>query len=143
MGTRGNYLPDGHERMAACNGFYVDNEAIYVSKDIEADWNRLTGQICEKMMVDCPDLEKFNAWRPCEMGQSRYALLSNRFVDLIVETEDGYSAFYLIIPENCEQTAAAKRKFPRYLVVLRQVLTALYPGHVRKRKNAWESLFVG
>ena len=143
MGTRGYYLPPNHEQFADCDGFYVDNSVLYTSGDEEKDWAMLTEQFCRTMMKACPELALFNAWKPCELGQSRYVLVQNQYVDIMLETEDGYTAIFAIIPENCRYVSAAKQKFKLYVHILKQVLTELYPGHIRKRKNAWECLLVG
>ena len=143
MGTRGYYLPPNHESFAACDGFYVDNSALYVSGDEEKDWAALTELFCRTMIKACPDMALFIAWKPCDLGQSRYVLVSNQYADIMLETEDGYTAFFAIIPENCRCVPLAKRKFPGYVSALKRVLTEAYPGHVKKRKNAWECLLVG
>ncbi len=143
MGARGYYQPPGHENLAGCDGFYVDNSVLYQSGDIESDWAALTARFCESMTAACPDLRVVNAWKSRDLGQSRYVLLSNRYLDIMLETQDDYTAFYAIIPEDCDCVPMAKRVFRSYVNALRRVLTGLYPGHVRKRKNAWECLFVG
>ena len=77
------------------------------------------------------------------MGQDYFVLLYNRHIEIIVEDADGYVAIYAIIPDTCEAPGFAKRSFPRYLAMLKETLTELYPGAVSKRINSQHIKKVG
>ena len=70
-------------------------------------------------------------------------MLNNRHVEIIVEDADSYVAVYVIVPEDCAAPGFAKRSFPRYLAMLKETLTELYPGAISKRINSQHIKKVG
>lgn len=139
---RGYWLPPKAEDLAAYDGFYIDSDAIY-SGDTEKDWNRFLELLCKKLSFHEKTLRKQCAWKPCSAGQSRFVVLQNQHVDIIVEDVDDYVAVYAVIPEDCEFPGYAKRSFKRYISILQTVLTDLYPGKIRKRINSQHTKLVG
>ena len=73
------------------DGFYVDNSAIYVSKDDEKDWNCFLTQICRSIRKGYPSFQTRMCWKPSETGESIYVLMENHMFDLIADTGDKYS----------------------------------------------------
>lgn len=136
---RGYWLPPKHECLKACDGYYIDSDAIYQSDqpDMEKDWNRFLERLCKRIMFQDQTLTKRCEWKPCDAGQSRFVVLQNQLVDIIVEDVDGYIAVYVIVPEDCKNPGyAARRIFPEYIYMLKRILVELYPGKIRKRLNS-------
>lgn len=138
----GYWLPPEHEKLPAFDGFFVDSEAVYTGADITSDWNSFLDTICSKIKHIDSTLKKICKWQSCGMGQNRFVLLQNRDVDIIAEEMDDYIAVYAIISEECENIGYAKRLFQKYVNGLKNVLTTLYPGHVRHRGNFQKTVFV-
>lgn len=139
---RGYWLPPAHENLAACDGFYVEAEAIYTSDPYD-DWEKFINTLSAKLSYRENTLKKICEWKSCGAGQSRYVVLQNRHVDIIADDADGYVAVYVIIPEYCTHPGYAKRSFPQYLSLLQNVLTEMYPGSVHKRLNSQHIKAVG
>ena len=139
---RGYWLPPQHDNLTASDGFYIDSSAVYAD-GISAGWNKLLDSVSEKLIFKEKTFDKFCNWKTCGLGQSYFVLLCNRHVEVIAEDADGYVAVYAIIPETCEAPGFAKRSFPRYLALLKETLTELYPGAVSKRLNSQHIKRVG
>ena len=71
------------------------------------------------------------------MGISRYVLMRNDSAEIILGEDDNYTPIFVIIPENCSDTAKAQREFKSILESLRGYLTKKYPEQVYRRKNTW------
>ena len=132
---RGYWLPPQHDKLTASDGFYIDSSAVY-ENDISAGWNKLLNNVTKKLIFKEKTFNKFCNWKSCGLGQNYFVLLYNRHVEIIVEDADGYVAVYAIIPDTCEAPGFAKRSFPRYLTMLKETLTELYPGAVSKMINS-------
>ena len=139
---RGYWLPPADENLAACDGFYIEAEAVYTGDPYD-DWEKFINTLSVKLSYREKTLEKICAWKPCGAGQSRYVVLRNRHVDIIADDADGYVAVYAVIPEDCEYPGFAKRSFPQYVSLLQKVLTDMYPGSIRKRINSQHIQAVG
>lgn len=139
---RGYWLPPDHEMLAAFDGFYVDSSAVYTDS-ISAGWERFLDQLSKVLMLKERSFKKFCNWRSCGLGQSYFVLLYNRHIEIILEDADRYIAVYAIIPRDCKVPGFAKRSFPRYLKILKEALTELYPGAVFKRINSQHIKKVG
>lgn len=139
---RGYWLPPSCENLAACDGFYVDADAVYTTGP-DQDWGKFIDTLSVKLSYREKTLTKTCAWKSCGAGQSRFVVLQNRHIDIIAEDADGYIAVYVIIPEDCEHPGFAKRSFPQYVSLLQKVLTEMYPGSVRKRLNSQHTKAVG
>ena len=139
---RGYWLPPQHDNLTASDGFYVDSSAVYGS-DISAGWDKLLDSVSKRLIFKEKTFNKFCNWKSCGLGQNYFVLLYNRHVEIIVEDADGYVAVYAIIPDTCETPGFAKRSFPRYLTMLKETLTELYPGAVSKRINSQHIKKVG
>ena len=131
---RGYWLPPNHENLVASDGFYVECDRVY-GADIDAGWENFLKAVCRKLKIKDHTFQKVCEWKSSGMGQSRFILLQNRHVDIIAEDADGYVAVFAIIPEGNPAPGFAKRSFPRYLAMLKEILTELYPGAVFKRSN--------
>ena len=139
---RGYWLPPGHDKLVASDGFYIDSSAVY-ENDISAGWNKLLDTVSKRLIFKEKTFNKFCNWKSCGLGQNYFVLLYNRHVEIIVEDADGYVAIYAIIPEDSKAPGFAKRSFPRYLAMLKETLTELYPGAVSKRINSQHIKKVG
>lgn len=139
---RGYWLPPRHDKLIASDGFYVDSSAVY-DTDISAGWDKLLDNVSKSLMFKDKTFNKFCNWKSCGLGQNYFVLLYNRHVEIIVEDADGYIAVYAIIPEDCEAPGFAKRSFHRYLNMLKETLTELYPGAVSQRINSQHIKKVG
>ena len=140
-----NYLPPNCENLAAYDGFYVDYEAVYKTKGYrnDADWDIFISSLCKEFQKKFHTLQKLLKWKSSGFGQSRYVVLENADVQIIVDEEDAYIAVYVIIPETCEQIGLSKRRFAAYVKYLENTLVQLYPNSVRQRDNARSKRFVG
>ena len=116
-----------------CDGFYVDNQAIYTGEDDETDWNAFQKNLCRHIRNGQPGFRTAMCWKPISNGHSVYTLLESNMYDVIAETEDGYTAVFLAVSEICKNRNVARKSLPRYAEYLKGVLLKLYPGHVRKR----------
>lgn len=139
---RGYWLPPNHDNLIASDGFYIESSAVY-GNDISAGWDRLLDSVSKKMMFKERTFNKFCNWKSCGLGQSYFVMLNNRHVEIIVEDADSYVAVYVIVPEDCAAPGFAKRSFPRYLAMLKETLTELYPGAISKRINSQHIKKVG
>ncbi len=140
--VRGYWLPPRHDELVASDGFYVDSSAVYAD-DISAGWDRLLESLSKRLIFKEKTFHKFCNWKSCGLGQNYFVVLYNRHVEIIAEDADRYVAVYAIIPEDCEAPGFAKRSFPRYLTMLKETLTELYPGAVSKRINSQHIKKVG
>lgn len=131
---RGYWLPPNHADLVESDGFYIEADSVY-GNDIDTGWENFLTQVCNKLKIKEVTFKKVCEWKSCGMGQSRFVLVRNRHVDIIAEDSDGYVAVYAIIPEDNAAPGFAKRSFPRYLAMLKEILTELYPGAVFKRQN--------
>ena len=132
---RGYWLPPNYEELAASDGFYVEADRVY-GADIATGWESFLETVCRKLKIKDYTFQTICEWKSCGMGQSRFVLLQNRHVDIIAEDADGYVAVYAIIPEDNAAPGFARRSFPRYLAMLKEILIELYPGAVFKRRNS-------
>ena len=132
---RGYWLPPQHDKLTASDGFYIDSSAVY-ENDISAGWDKLLDSVSKKLIFKEKTFNKLCDWKSCGLGQNYFGLLHNRHVEIIAEDADGYVAVYVIIPDSCEAPGFAKRSFPRYLAMLKETLTELYPGAVYNRINS-------
>lgn len=139
---RGYWLPPQSENLVAFDGFYVNSNAVYKA-DPDVDWQLFLERVGRRMLVKERSFCKVHRWKSCGTGQSRFVILQNRHVDIIAEDVDDYIAVYVIIPEDCASPGFAKRSFPRYVDMLQEVLTGLYPGNIRKRVNSQRTTAVG
>lgn len=137
-----NYLPPVRCK-SDYDGFYVDNSAIYVSKDDEKDWNCFLTQICRSIRKGYPSFQTRMCWKPSETGESIYVLMENPLFDLIADTGDKYTAVYFVVSNTCKNTGNARKYLPSYTDNLKAVLCELYPGHIRKRINERLAKLVG
>ena len=140
--ARGYWLPPMHHQLLQYNGFYVDNSAIYANDDLDAGWNRLLDRFGRLLPAYFPRMMQGNFWAPTQKT-SRYVLAYDRRFQIILETLDDYTAFFLIVPESCTATKSAIKGFEKALHQLQTLLTTLYPGHVRRRVNTWRAELVG
>ena len=139
---RGYWLPPNHAELVASDGFYIEAGKVY-GDDISTGWDSLLKTLCRKLKIKDNTFQEVCEWKSCGMGQSRFVLVQNRHVDIIAEDADGYVAVYAIIPEDNVAPGFAKRSFPRYLAMLKEMLTELYPGAVFKRRNSQHLQKVG
>lgn len=139
---RGYWLPPQSENLAACDGFYVDSKAVYTMNP-DAEWEAFLEKLAQRLIEKEHTLRKVQRWQSCDAGQCRFVVLQNRSFDIIAEDVDDYIAVYVIIPEDCPTPGYAKRSFGRYMELLKEVLTELYPGSVRKRVNSQRTKAVG
>lgn len=139
---RGYWLPPNHKALVASDGFYVESDAVY-GDDLAVGWEIFLDGVCRKLKIRERTFQKVCEWKSCGIGQSRFVLLQNRHVDIIAEDADGYVAVYAIIPEDNVAPGFAKRSYPRYLAMLKEILTELYPGAVFKRLNSQHLQQVG
>ena len=129
-----NYLPS-IQRESDYDGFYIDNSAIYVRGDAEKDWNAFVSQICRSIRLRQPGFKAAMCWKPSAAGHSLYTLLESNMYDITVETEDEYTAVFLIVSSSCKNQNVARKCLPRYAGYLQKILLDLYPCHVRKRRG--------
>lgn len=139
---RGYWLPPNHDELVASDGFYIEADRVY-GDDISTGWDNFLKMLCRKLKFKDNTFQEVCEWESCGMGQSRFVLLKNRHVDIIAEDADGYVAVYAIISEDNVAPGFAKRSFPRYLAMLKEMLTELYPGAVFKRRNSQHLQKVG
>ena len=139
---RGYWVPPGAEKLAACDGFYVDSKVVY-QRDAEKGWEHFLEQLCKKLFFYERSLVKLCEWRSNGSGIKRFVVVRNQYVDIIAEDIESYLAIYVLIPEDCSTPWYAKRSFPRYVSILKSVLTELYPGNVSKRLNSQHIQAVG
>lgn len=132
---RGYWLPPNHAELVASDGFYIEADRVY-GDDISTGWDSFLKTLCRKLKFKDNTFQEVCEWKSCGMGQSRFVLVRNRHVDIIAEDANGYVAVYAIIPEDNAAPGFAKRSFPRYLAMLKEMLTELYPGAVFKRRNS-------
>ncbi len=137
-----NYLPPVRCK-SDYDGFYVDNSAIYASGDEEKDWNEFQQKVVCGIRNGHSLFKAAFYWKPTDDGHSLYTLAESSMYDIIVETEDGYTAVFLIISRNCKNQNTARKSLPRYTEYLKRVLLNLYPSHVRKRINDRKTKLVG
>lgn len=136
-----NYLPP--VKLASdYDGFYIDNSVIYTG-DEEADWNNFQQKLIREVRNKQSLFKPACYWKPYSDRFSLYTLLESKMYDIIVETEDGYTAVFLIIASNCKNQNTARKCLPRYTEHLKNVLLKLYPNHVRKRVNDRRTKLVG
>lgn len=140
---RGYWLPPRAKELAACDGFYIDSDAVYTSGNTTADWNSFLNTLCKQLTFHERTFEQLCEWKPCDAGQSRFVVLQNRHADIVMEDCEDYVAVFLLIPEDCAAPGFAKRSFPRYLNILQNCLTELYPGSISKRLNSQHIQAVG
>ncbi len=138
----GYWLPPQHEELAAFDGFFIDGKAVYTDEP-NADWEKFLESLFKKLNFRDNTLQKMCNWKSCGMGQSYFVLAYNRQVEIIAEDTDGNIAVYAIIPEDCEAPGFAKRSFPKYITLLFNTLTEMYPGAISKRTNARKLTLVG
>lgn len=139
---RGYWLPPQHDELAASDGFFLDGKAVYTDEP-NADWEKFLESLCRKLTFQEKTFKKLCNWKACGMGQSYFVLVHNKQVEIIAEDTDGYIAVYAIIPEDCEAPGFAKRSFPKYITLLFNTLTEMYPGAVYKRTNSRKLTLVG
>jgi len=132
---RGYWLPPRHEHLAACDGFYIDSNAVYAN-GIDEGWYRLLEVLCKKITYHENSFEKLCCWKTCDIGQNYFVLLRNRHVEIIAEDIDGFVAVYVLVPEESHTPGMAKRAFPRYLMLLKTCLVDMFPGQIYKRINS-------
>lgn len=141
--ARGYWLPENYENLPACDGFYVDADAVYANGNVEDVWETVVDSCIEKLIFKDPTLIRCGSWRENPKGPQRFVLARNDKVDIILEDVERHLAVYALIPEDCEFPGYAKRSFPKYLRILKESLTELYPGHIRHRTNSWNVQKVG
>lgn len=139
---RGYWLPPCQELLIASDGFYVDSSAVY-GDDISAGWDRLLDSVSKRLIFKEKTLNRICDWRSCGLGQNYFVLLCNSQVEIIAEDADGYVAVYAIVPGSLDAPGIARRAFPRYVALLKDTLTELYPGAVSKRINSQHIQKVG
>lgn len=139
---RGYWLPPRKEHLTAYDGFYLDSNTVY-GNDISAGWDKLLHSLSIKLMYKEKSFIQYCNWKSCGLGQSYFILLYNKHIEIIVEDVDEYIAVYAIIPEDCPTPGFAKRSFPKYITLLKDALTNLYPGAVSKRINSQRIRKVG
>lgn len=139
---RGYWLPPQSETLIAYDGFYIDSDAVY-KDDAAADWETFLETVGRRLVIKERTLQRLHKWKSCDAGQCRFVILQNRHVNIIAEDVDDYIAVYVIIPEDCAAPGFAKRSFPRYVDMLQEILTELYPGKIRKRVNSQRTKAVG
>lgn len=132
---RGYWYPPNGENLAACDGFFIDAQAVY-QKEIENDWNAFLSTVCEGMRRKDPNLQTVKNWETVDAGTARYVLLTDGSVEVIAEDTDGYVAVFVIIPETTRNKEKAKRMFGKYYSDLKKLLCDSYPGFVKKRLNS-------
>lgn len=132
---RGYWLPPGADKLAACDGFYIQGDAIYKS-DFSKDWDTFLQNLCNGLCFKDRSFLKICAWETCGFAENRFVVLKNKYIDIVADDSDGDIAVYALIPENCRMKKTALKVFPEYLSVLKTVLTELYPNKVYRRKNA-------
>lgn len=135
MMGRGYWLPPSCETLTDYDGFYIESSAVY-KDSFEQDWDEFLNKLCIKLSYQDKTLKKKYLWKSCAAGQSRFVVLANRHVDFITEEFDNFIAVYVVIPEDCECLGFAKRSFPQYVKLLKEVLTDMYPGSVYMRINS-------
>lgn len=139
---RGYWIPENHDRLAACDGFYIDSRAAY-AKGITEGWERFLDRLSKRLCFRERTFRRVCGWKAGGFGQSYFVLVENRHVEIIAEDVDGYIAVYVLIPEECPKQGMAKRSFPKYLAMLQESLTELYPGSIYKRLNSQHIKAVG
>lgn len=132
---RGYWLPPNAENLAACDGFYIVGDAVYAT-GIDEGWNKLLDDVSFKLKAKETTFRNIRDWKATETGYSRFVILQNRHIDIVAEDNDDLVAVYALIPEDCPTPGFAKRSFPRYMKLLKDTLTELYPGNIFKRINS-------
>ncbi len=139
---RGYWLPYNSEHLTACDGYYVADEAVY-APGYEEGWNKILYTLRQQLTKADRTFRFYGDWKSCKNGQTRFVLVYNHFVDVVVEDADDYVAVYVLVPETCTNPGAAKRAFPRYLTMVKHILCQQYPGHIRHRLNSQHTEPVG
>jgi len=132
------WLPDNHDNLTACDGFYIKNEVFFFGMKApdEQQWDKSIKELTTKLKRFIPSMDVVNDWKN-SMGISRYVLVSNDSLEIILGEDDDYAPIFLIIPENCGNTVKAKREFKSVLDALRNYLVRKYPNQIYRRKNTW------
>lgn len=107
-----NYLPPVRCK-SDYDGFYVDNSAIYVSKDDEKDWNCFLTQICRNIRKGYPSFQTRMCWKPSETGESIYVLMENPLFDLIAIPEINTPLYILLSLTPAKTPATPENISPR------------------------------
>ena len=139
---RGHWTPPCAEACAACDGFYVDCDAVYKG-DVETGWEEFLTRFCRRMSGKDHSLQRVCDWKNYSIGENLFVVVQNHQIEIVAEESDGLLAVYALIPEGCPKPGMAKRSFPRYLEQVYSTLTELYPGSVRKRINSQHIRLVG
>jgi hypothetical protein len=131
------WLPDNHEKLADFMGFYIPNKVLFgMATPDDEQWEKSIKELVEKLNRFLPTMRIVNDWRH-NTGVSRYVLLQNNMVDLILGEDDNYAPIFLIIPESCGDITKAKREFKTVLESLKGYLVRKYSNEVYGRKNTW------
>lgn len=143
--SRGYWLPDNHENLLCCAGFYIPANVINKTGDAAVDWEIFERSVCSALLEKDKTLNKYCSFRT-RVTKPRYVLARNSDVDIVAEQFEGpriqnqaveeYVAVYAIIPEDCGCPEKAECSFDHYLSILQDVLCAEYPGHVFERVNS-------
>ena len=139
---RGYWVPPNSKKLPACDGYYVNVNAI-AETDIEKRWNTFLEQVSKGLQSKEKSLKIKKDWSVLDEGRGRFIVLFDSFVEVIAEEINDYFAIFVLIPEQCSEKAIAKRDFYRYLSNLRNTLTKLYPSFVYKRKNYRQLINIG
>ena len=140
---RGYWLPPGHEKLKYFDGFYVDCAAVYTDSDIETGWQLFLDNVCNKLAHKNPNYKRICEWVPCNLGQSRFVLMENDYIEIIAEEADGYIAVYAIVPETKKNITSTNRHFQTAVKELKDILLELYPGNISRRLNSQHIEIVG
>ena len=136
MGHR-YWMPENHENLAACEGFYIENK-IFFGMDIPntKQWDKSIAELVTKLKRFIPGMDTVNDWKS-NSGIHRYILLCNDSAEIILGEDEHYASIFLIILESRDDDTKAKREFKSILESLRNYLMHKYPNEVYRRKNTW------
>lgn len=132
---RAYWLPPNAAGLEACDGFYIQGDGVYKA-DFCNDWEKFLQSLCKSIRLKDRSFFRVCAWENRGRCESRFVVLRNDYIDIISEDVNGDIAVFAIIPESCRFKKTALKFFPKYISILKQSLTELYPQKIYKRKNA-------
>lgn len=140
--ARGYWQPPNRDKLKACEGFYVSLDAFKI-EDTEIRWNMFLEQVSNELQNNGMHFKIKKSWKETADGQSRFVLMCDNCVDIVVEETKGHYAIFVLIPEDCIVPNLAKASFFRYMLYLKDSLLKLYPGSVKYRKNYRQLIDIG
>lgn len=140
--ARGYWQPPNCENLIACDGYFVDANAI-PEMDEEKSWDSFLELVSKALLQKENTLKFKKEWKSVDREQSRFVLVCDNCVDVVAEETKGYYAIYVLVPEDCMVPNLAKQSFWKYKLSLKQTLIELFPGCVKARKNYRQLIDIG